>query len=276
MFYDRLEDLCRESGVTPAQVRTDLNISQSTMASWKSKKLIPKAETLQKLASYFDVDIRYLIADENGSEYRPYNYGARISAAREAAGLSQEQLAQKCNMSLRMIRRFESNMLEPRVAQFHDLAIALNTTMSQLLDLPEGIDEKNIWDTLDMKIDEMRKSNTSKDVLEEWLDELDDFYSVSIPIAEARILKNFDENIMAYIRQIIPKFTVNAKYKVLDYIRTLEKDNKNWISSTQSDGDEEYESELGVAEDFKIVENPSQLKNMKFPPISWDEIPHDE
>lgn len=241
MFYDRFEKLCKESGVTPTQVRTDLNISQSTMASWKSKKIIPKAETLQKLASYFDVDVKYLIMDENSVEGSLYYYGARIRSAREAAGLSQEQLAQKCNMSLRKIQKFESNMLEPRVAQFHDLAIALNTTMSQLLDLPEGIDEKNIWDTLDTNIDKMRESNISKDMLEEWIDELDNVFSISQTIAEAQIIKNLDENILAYITRIIPKFTVTAKYKVLDYIRTLEKDNKNLrtaASLIESDSEE--------------------------------------
>ena len=37
MFYDCFEKLCKERDKTPAQVRKELGISQSTMGSWKSR-----------------------------------------------------------------------------------------------------------------------------------------------------------------------------------------------------------------------------------------------
>lgn len=61
MFYDTFLNLCEEKHVTPIQVRNDLGISQSTMASWKSRRLTPKYETLKKLADYFDVSINDLL-----------------------------------------------------------------------------------------------------------------------------------------------------------------------------------------------------------------------
>lgn len=42
-FYSIFERLCHEKNITPARVRKDLQISQSTMASWKSRGLTPKA-----------------------------------------------------------------------------------------------------------------------------------------------------------------------------------------------------------------------------------------
>ena len=53
MFYDCFEKLCKERDKTPAQVRKELGISQSTMGSWKSRGLTPNAATLMQLADYF-------------------------------------------------------------------------------------------------------------------------------------------------------------------------------------------------------------------------------
>ena len=62
MFYDIFEGLCKRANTTPAQVRKDLGISQSTMASWKSRGLTPKSGTLKQLADYFGVSTQaYLL-----------------------------------------------------------------------------------------------------------------------------------------------------------------------------------------------------------------------
>jgi len=63
VFYDIFERLCQENGITPSQVRNDLNISQSTMASWKSRGLTPSAKTLNEMAGYFDVSIGDLLGE---------------------------------------------------------------------------------------------------------------------------------------------------------------------------------------------------------------------
>ncbi len=63
-FYSIFERLCHEKNITPARVRKDLQISQSTMASWKSRGLTPKAGTLQELADYFGVSVPYLLGQD--------------------------------------------------------------------------------------------------------------------------------------------------------------------------------------------------------------------
>lgn len=65
------EQLCEEKGTTPAKVRADIGISQSTVASWKSRDLTPKYDTLKKLADYFEVPVDTLLgerAEETKSE----------------------------------------------------------------------------------------------------------------------------------------------------------------------------------------------------------------
>lgn len=60
MFYDIFEKLCAEMEVSPADVRRAVGVSQSTMASWKSRGLTPKYDTLKKLSDYFGVSVDYL------------------------------------------------------------------------------------------------------------------------------------------------------------------------------------------------------------------------
>lgn len=65
MFYDIFLNVCEEKNTSPAQVRRDLSISQSTMASWKSKGLTPNATTVARLAEYFNVSVDYLLGKED-------------------------------------------------------------------------------------------------------------------------------------------------------------------------------------------------------------------
>ena len=60
MFYDIFEKLCAEMEVSPADVRKAIGVSQSTMASWKSRGLTPKYDTLKKLSDFFGVSVDYL------------------------------------------------------------------------------------------------------------------------------------------------------------------------------------------------------------------------
>lgn len=70
MFYDIFTGLCEKRGTSPARVRLDLGISQSTMASWKSRNLTPNATTLQKIADYFFVPVGYFLGeDEDQNSY---------------------------------------------------------------------------------------------------------------------------------------------------------------------------------------------------------------
>lgn len=61
------------------------------------------------------------------------NYGPNIRAARKAAGLTQEQLAEKCGMATITIRQYELGKREPRMAQLDTIAAALNTNVLSLM-----------------------------------------------------------------------------------------------------------------------------------------------
>ena len=68
MIFKQLELLCEKRGTTPtAFVRDELKLSSSKVTAWK-KGSIPKIETLQQIADYFDVSVGYLF---DGDKKKP-------------------------------------------------------------------------------------------------------------------------------------------------------------------------------------------------------------
>ena len=64
-LYERLLSLCNEKGIKGARMCTDLGMSKSLMTDLKSgRKKGVNAETAQKIASYFNVSVGYLLGEE--------------------------------------------------------------------------------------------------------------------------------------------------------------------------------------------------------------------
>jgi len=60
-------------------------------------------------------------------------FGDRITGAREALGLSQEELARRLGVRLRTIRAWEDDLAEPRANKLQMLAGLLNVSLRWLL-----------------------------------------------------------------------------------------------------------------------------------------------
>lgn len=59
-FWETYDSLCKEKGIASFKVLIDLGLSTSMTTKWKNGSL-PAAETLCKLADYFDVSTDYLL-----------------------------------------------------------------------------------------------------------------------------------------------------------------------------------------------------------------------
>lgn len=60
--------------------------------------------------------------------------GERLKAAREAAGLTQEELGQRVGVTGVTIMRYEKNQRQPRLEQLRRIALALNMAVSELVE----------------------------------------------------------------------------------------------------------------------------------------------
>lgn len=77
-LYDRLSFLCKQRGIKGGRMCTDLGISKSLMTDLKSgRKKTISAPTAQKIASYFDVTVGYLLGEEDQKEKAPTSSGER-------------------------------------------------------------------------------------------------------------------------------------------------------------------------------------------------------
>ena len=59
MFYDIVNNLCKERKTTITRMAEEIGLSNAAPTSWR-KGSVPKLSTLEKIADYFDVSVDYL------------------------------------------------------------------------------------------------------------------------------------------------------------------------------------------------------------------------
>lgn len=68
-LYERLSSLCEKKGIKGGRMCTELGFSKSLMTDLKNgRKKSVNAETAQKIASYFNVSVGYLLGEEEKKE----------------------------------------------------------------------------------------------------------------------------------------------------------------------------------------------------------------
>ena len=63
MFYDRLQAVCKEKGITVTKMLNDLSLSTGSTGNWKKGQL-PKGDILAKIAKYLNVSLDYIVFGE--------------------------------------------------------------------------------------------------------------------------------------------------------------------------------------------------------------------
>ena len=63
MFWDSFYFLCVTSGKAPNKVAKELGIPSGSITAWKNGS-VPRPETLQKIADYFETTVEKLLAKE--------------------------------------------------------------------------------------------------------------------------------------------------------------------------------------------------------------------
>lgn len=87
--------------------------------------------------------------------------GANIKLARKNAGLTQEQLAKKCNLATITIRQYELGKREPKMEQLSALASALNVHVLELLGYPARLEHTEKL-TLQFSVERMSERIANK------------------------------------------------------------------------------------------------------------------
>ena len=64
MFYDIVNNLCKERKTTITRMAEEVGLSNAAPTSWR-KGSVPKLGTVKKIAEYFDVPVEYLLGEES-------------------------------------------------------------------------------------------------------------------------------------------------------------------------------------------------------------------
>ena len=74
MFYDIVNNLCKERKTTITRMAEDIGLSNAAPTSWKNGS-VPKLSTLEKISTYFNVSTEYLLGKENKKTASPEGDG---------------------------------------------------------------------------------------------------------------------------------------------------------------------------------------------------------
>lgn len=75
-FFTKYESLCQQVGKSPNAVAKELHIPSSSVTNWKQGKR-PRIDAIQKISSYFNVSIDYLVSDTD--EKKPTQTGELVN-----------------------------------------------------------------------------------------------------------------------------------------------------------------------------------------------------
>ena len=64
MFYDYLDSLCAERGITVSGLLETMGISKSSASRWRTKGYQPSRPVAKKIADYFGISVRQLMGED--------------------------------------------------------------------------------------------------------------------------------------------------------------------------------------------------------------------
>lgn len=132
MFGKRIMELRTEKGITQSELAKIIGISRSALSLYEIEKREPDIDTLNKLATFFDVWVDYLIghSDQRNSdalfEYRYISISNRLgnilNKYRENHNLSEIDFAKKLDITLETYTGIEAGKYTPSLNLLRKLA----------------------------------------------------------------------------------------------------------------------------------------------------------
>ena len=144
--------------------------------------------------------------------------GQYIKRARQKAGMTQAQLAEKLGIPYQSIGQWERDIRNPKLDTLKRIAAALNITIQELAGIPKLVDEKNIWELPDTP-DISDQSRMPSDEIQVWLDLLKELRSASHLLSDA----NLYEKMRAYVIDSLDSFTPEGLLRLAETINELKK-----------------------------------------------------
>lgn len=149
---ERIDNLLKSRKMSRRQLAIAAGIPPSSLQSAMSRGRNMTIEMLLAISGVLDISAAYLLcgARNEGCQDAPKDdssindYGTRIRAARENAGMTQSELAKKLNIPYQGIGQWERGVRTPKIETLKRISSALGVSFSQLA---EGSDMKKFYFT---------------------------------------------------------------------------------------------------------------------------------
>lgn len=103
-FYEKLEILCKNQGITVTALANKLGYSSSAGTTWKKSKGLPRNSTIKKITDYFNVPITYFSDDTSVNSHNTINGNNNIIGNGNTVG---EHLTEQENALLSIFNRID-------------------------------------------------------------------------------------------------------------------------------------------------------------------------
>lgn len=81
VLVDKIDILTKELGISRKDFANQLDINPSTIATWRTRNILPPMETIEAIADYFKVSIEWLVTEDSTSKLFD---SQRVKASRNA------------------------------------------------------------------------------------------------------------------------------------------------------------------------------------------------
>jgi len=122
ILYNRIETLCELAGINVTQMCKNAGISRGSLSDLKGgRKKTLKAETLSKIARYFDESVDYLLGNWPGSDA----FGERLAALRKEKKLPVADIAGILGIDPADYLEYEKGHIAPTISEAERLCAVL-------------------------------------------------------------------------------------------------------------------------------------------------------
>ena len=133
---NRIKELRAGKGVNQEQLAKFLNVQRAAVSKYENGEIPLTAETINKLADYFDVTTDYLLGRTGAIKEKPSlptGFPARLTQLRREHNLAQHDLASFVGVSQSTLSDWERGEISPDTHYLDKLSNVFNVTADYLL-----------------------------------------------------------------------------------------------------------------------------------------------
>lgn len=128
------KDKRRKKRIKATEIADALNLSKTQISRYETERNTPPIPIIIKISKMLEFNINEIYPTENNTKTDGKNLGEKIKTLRDEKKLTQQELAKNIKTTTAKIGNYERNESYPTIYTLIDIAIALDTSLENLLE----------------------------------------------------------------------------------------------------------------------------------------------